>query len=127
VLPSPAAPEACLVLAFDQSQQDAAKARQAPSAWPDGLPALAAAPLFTAVCAKTRTTFVTAETEAPPEAAARDAAQTLAAAGWTETTPTADTFKLFVSGGKQCVLFASRAPESERTTISLLQREGASP
>jgi hypothetical protein len=127
VLPSPAAPEACVVLAFDQPQASAADARSKPPAWPEGLPALAAEPLFTAVCAKTRAAFVTAETGASPEDAARDAAHTLRGAGWTEATPSTPVFKLFVSGRKQCVLFAQRAPRSERTAISLLQREGASP
>jgi hypothetical protein len=127
VLPSPADAEACVVLAFDQPQSAAAEARRKPAAWPGGLPALAAEPLFTAVCAKTRAAFVTAETDASPEEAARDAAQTLLGAGWTEAPPATPTFKLFVSGRKQCVLFAQRAPRSERTAISLLQREGASP
>jgi len=127
VLPAASDSEACVVLAFDQPLRDAALARQSPPAWPEGLPALAATPLFSAVCALTRTAFVTAESSSAPAAAAHEAAQTLHAAGWAETTPSAATFKLFVSGRKQCVLFAARAPQSERTTISLLQREGASP
>jgi hypothetical protein len=127
VLPAPAAGGGCVVLAFDQPLRPAATARRKPAAWPEGLPALAAEPLFTAVCAKTRTAFVTAETAATPEEAAREAAQTLLGAGWSEIPPSTATFKLFVSGRKQCVLFAGPAPRSERTAISLLQREGASP
>ena len=127
VLPSPALGEGCVVLAFDQPLRDAAKAKQAPPDWPAGVPALAAEPLFTAVCAKTRATFVTAESSATPEGAVQDAAQTLRGAGWEEIPPSMPTFKLFTSGRKQCVVFASRAPQSERTTISLLQREGATP
>lgn len=125
VLPSPATPDACLVLAFDQTQANAAKARQKPAAWPSGVPALAATPLFTAVCAKTRATFVTAESDASPEAAVESAAQTLQGAGWTEAPPSIPGFKLFVSDRKQCVVFAHRAAQSGRTEISLLQREGS--
>ena len=127
VLPAASDSEACVVLAFDQPLRDAAPDRQSPPAWPEGVPALAATPLFTAVCALTRTAFVAAESSSSPEAAAQEAAQTLRAAGWAETAPSAAAFKLFVSGRKQCVLFAARAPQSGRTTISLLQREGATP
>ncbi len=127
ILPSPSGGEACVVLAFDQSLRDAAKAREHSPAWPNGLPALAATPVFSAVCAQTRTTFVTAESPAAPEAAAQEAAQALRDAGWEETTPATATFKIFAVGKKQCVLLATRNPQSERTTISLLQREGATP
>ena len=127
VLPSPSGSETCVVLAFDQSLRNAAKARENPPAWPDGLPALDATPVFSAVCALTRTTFVTADSPVAPEAAAQEAAQVLRSAGWVETTPATATFKIFASGRKQCVLLATRNPQSERTTISLLQREGATP
>jgi len=127
VLPSPAGNETCVVLAFDQSLRAFAHARQEPPAWPDGLPALNATPLFSAVCALTRTSFVTADSPASPEAAADEAAQTLRGAGWAEALPAAATFKLFASGRKQCALFASRNPQTGQTTISLLQREGATP
>ncbi len=127
ILPSPSGSEACVVLAFDQTLRDAANARANPPAWPNGLPSLAATPVFSAVCALTRTTFVTAESAAAPEAAAQEAAHALRDAGWAETTPATATFKIFTAGKKQCVLLASRNPQSERTTISLLQREGATP
>lgn len=127
VLPSGAAAEACVVLAFDQSSRDAARSRQAAPAWPDGLPALSAAPLFTAVCDATRTTFVAAETAASPDEAARSAAQALSGAGWTETVPSSATFKTFCSGRKTCVVLASRNGPTARTSITVLQREGASP
>ena len=127
VLPSSAGNDTCVVLAFDQSIRAFARARQEPPAWPDGLPAFNATPLFSAVCALTRTSFVTADSPASPEAAADEAAQTLRGAGWAEALPSAATFKLFVSGRKQCALFASRNPQTGQTTISLLQREGATP
>ena len=127
VLPAAAGLGGCVVLAFEQKLRDAAAASREPPAWPDGLPALNATPRFTAFCAKTRTHFVTAASSDAPEDAARDAARALTDAGWTETPPGTPTFKLFVSGHKQCLLYANCANDSEGTLISLLQREGATP
>jgi hypothetical protein len=127
VLPSPASEAACVVLSFDQSLRDAGRTPSEPRPWPEGLPALAATPLFSATCALTRTAFVTADTSALPEAAVQEASQTLRGAGWLETVPASPTFRILTSGRKQCVLFASRNPKTERTTISVLQREGATP
>jgi hypothetical protein len=127
VLPSPASEAACVVLSFDQSLRDFARTRNEPKTWPDGVPALNAVPLFSAACALTRTTFVTAETPSLPDAAVREATQVLRGAGWQEVPPASATFKILTSGRKQCVLLASRNPQSERTTISVLQREGATP
>ena len=127
VLPSPASRDDSVVLAFEQSLRNAAATRQQPPAWPDGLPVLNATPRFTALCAKTRTRFVTADADATPEAAVQDAARILTGAGWSETTPTTPTFKLFVSGRKQCLIFAHAPSPSDNTQISLLQREGATP
>ena len=127
VLPAAAGLGGCVVLAFEQTLRDAATAVRVPPAWPDGLPVLNAEPRFTAFCAKTRTRFVTAASGDAPEEAAQDAARALTGAGWTETPPGTPTFKLFVSGHKQCLLYANRANDSEGTLISLLQREGATP
>jgi hypothetical protein len=127
VLPSPASRDDSVVLAFEQSLRNAAATRQQPPAWPDGLPVLNATPRFTALCTKTRTRFVTADADATPEAAVQDAARILTGAGWSETTPTTPTFKLFVSGRKQCLIFAHAPSPSDNTQISLLQREGATP
>ncbi len=128
VLPSPAGRRGgCVVLAFDQTLRGAAAARRDPPSWPDGLPALNAVPQFTAVCAKTNTRFVTATSGDAPETAAQDAAHTLIGAGWRETTPSLPTFKLFISGRKQCLLFTNRSADSEGTLISLLQRDGSTP
>ena len=123
VLPAAAGLGGCVVLAFEQKLRAAASASREPPAWPDGLPALNATPRFTAFCAKTRTRFVTAASSDAPE----DAARALCGAGWRETTPATPTFKLFVSGRKQCLLFAHAPSPSEGTLISLLQREGATP
>ena len=127
VLPSPASEVACVVLSFDQSLRDFAQAQKEPIPWPEGFPALGATPLFSATCALTRTAFVTAETPALPEPALQEAAQALRSAGWQEATPATATFKILTSGKKQCVLLALRNPKTERTTISVLQREGATP
>ena len=127
VLPSPASEATCVVLAFDQSLRDFMRTRNEPQHWPEGIPALNATPLFSASCTLTRTTFVTAETPDTPETAVREAAQTLNKAGWQEASPATASFKLLTSGRKQCVLLATRNPQTERTTISVLQREGATP
>ncbi|MEI7898929.1 MAG: hypothetical protein WCK89_01655, partial [bacterium] len=60
-------------------------------------------------------------------AALKEAAQTLRGAGWQEASPANATFRILTSGKKQCVLLAARNPQTERTTISVLQREGATP
>lgn len=127
ILPATSGNGSCVVFAFDQPLRDAAQARQPPPGWPKGLPPLNATPVFSAVCALTRTTFVTADSPASPEAAVQEATQVLSGAGWSETVPATATFKIFVSGEKQCVLCATRRPQSDRTTISLLQREGTTP
>jgi hypothetical protein len=127
VLPSAAGEEACVTLTISQSAADAARARQKPAEWPSGVPALAATPLFSAVCAATRTAFVTAETGASPEAAIQDAAGAMRQAGWSETRPSTPAFRILVSGRKTCLLSASRDEKTGTTTISLLQREGATP
>ena len=127
VLPAASGSGGSVVLSFDLPLREAERSRLTPPEWPANLPALSATPLFTAVCTQTRSTFVTAESAAEPEAAAQEAAQLLAGAGWSEALPSTATFKLFAAGRKQCVLFASRNPETAKTTISLLQREGATP
>ena len=127
VLPSPASETTCVVLSFDQSLSDFARTQKDPKQWPEGLPALNATPLFSATCALTRTTFVTADTPSLPGTAVQEAAQALRGAGWEEASPANDTFRILTSGRKQCVLLASRNPQTERTTISVLQREGATP
>ena len=128
VLPAASGESACVVLLFDQSLRDFERVSQGPPAWPDGLPAIEATPLFSAVCAETRTAFAVAETPADPKTATREAAQTLSRAGWLEISASATpTFKTFTSGKKICILFASLHPQTGGTTISVLQREGATP
>lgn len=127
VLPSPSEGETCIALSISQTAGEAARSSQKPTTWPEGMPALAAVPLFSAVCAATRTTFVTAETAAPPEAAVTDAASALRQAGWSEAAPSTPTFRIFVQGRKTCLAIASRNEKTDTTSISLLQREGSTP
>ena len=127
VLPSPASEVACVVLSFDQSLRDFARTQTEAKMWPEGIPNLNATPLFSATCLLTRTTFVTAETSSSPETAMQEALQTLCSAGWQSVSPASTSFKLLTSGRKQCVLLATRNPQTDRTTISVLQREGSTP
>ena len=128
VLPSASGTSACAVLVFDQALRDFERAGKDAPVWPEGLPALATVPLFSAVCAKTGTAFAIAETPEAPQAAVQTAAQTLSQTGWSEVTASATpTFKMFASGKKICLLFASHHAQTDRTTISVLQREGATP
>lgn len=128
VLPSASGASACAVLVFDQSLRDFERAGKDTPVWPEGLPAIATVPLFSAVCSKTGTAFAIAETSEAPPAAVQAAAQTLSQTGWAEVTSSATpTFKLFTSGRKICLLFASHHAQTDRTTISVLQREGATP
>ena len=128
VLPAASGESACVVLMFDQSLRDSERVSKDPPPWPDGLPAIAAAPLFSAVCTQTHTAFAVAEAASAPEAAVQEASQTLRSTGWSEVSASAtSTFKMFTSGHKVCVLFASLHPQTGGTTISVLQREGAEP
>lgn len=127
LLPSVATPDGCMVLALEQGQEDARRARQKPTLWPAGMPALDAEPLFSASCAKTRVTFVTAQSMLAPEVALHDAVSTFAKAGWYVTPPEGKSMQLLTSGRKQCIVFAGTAANGKHTTISILQREGASP
>lgn len=127
VLPAVSGNGTCAVLAFEQSLRQAAQTRHAAPDWPEGLPPLNATPTFSAVCEKTRTAFVTAETDAAPESALREAVRTLTGAGWCKAGPGTATFQLFADGAKQCVVLAKRSPKTGQTLISLLQREGATP
>lgn len=127
VLPSSAKEESCVALTLSQTASDASRARGNGADWPPGLPALPGKPLFSAVCSATRTAFVSASTDAAPEAAVQDAAGAFRQAGWTETSPATPTFRTFVSGRKISLVIALRDEKEGWTTISVLQREGATP
>ncbi|MBP5321714.1 MAG: hypothetical protein J6334_12070 [Kiritimatiellae bacterium] len=121
VLPSPSGHDSCVTLAI------AAKGRppSTPTGWPAQVPALNAEPRFTAVCEKTRTGFVTAESALTPEAALADATTRLAQAGWREAFSAGASCKIFTLNSKQCIVFASAESGTGRTSVSLLCREGA--
>ena len=128
VLPAASGDSTCVVLLFDQSAADYTRTLQTPAAWPDGLPAVAGDLSFSAVCAETRTAFAVAETLSAPEDAVQEASQNLVNGSWALVSSAATpTFKMFSSGRKICLLFAARASKSDKTVISVLQREGAAP
>lgn len=127
VLPSPASPDACMVLAFDQRTHHAEQARGKTPAWPPGVPVLSAKPLFTAECKRTRTTLVTADSTATPASLLQEATALLHSAGWSEMAPATGSLRMFTSDQRQCVLYASRNAQTGATIITLLQRDGATP
>ena len=125
VLPSVDSTDSCIVLVFDQAVRDVQRSTDTPPAWPDCFASFPGTPRFTAVCANTRTTFVTAETMGAPEDAAQEAAAILRGKGWTETPASTPTFKLFSEHNRLCAVFASRDPKTGQTTLSVVQRDGA--
>lgn len=128
LLPAGDGSEAALVYALDQSLADAGHALRASAPpWPRQLPTIPGQPLFSAVCEATRTSFVTSESHAPPEAALLDATRILLDHGWQPVSPPTPRFALFMSGEKICALFAGGEATASRSTLSLLLREGAAP
>ncbi|MDD4101616.1 MAG: hypothetical protein PHU80_03175 [Kiritimatiellae bacterium] len=128
IMPSADNSESCVALAFMQPLREAAQAQTTAPDWPEGWPVLEATPLFTAACSLTRSTFVTADSPAPPDGAVAEASRSFQRQGWSETLPASPAgFTILAKGRKHCVIFASADRVSGRTSISLLQREGATP
>jgi len=125
VLPSGDGTDSCIVLVFDQALRDAQRSADTPVAWPDGFASFPGTPLFTAVCANTRTVFATAETQGTPEDALQEAASVLRGKGWTETPASTPAFKTFAERNRLCAIFASTDPKTGQTTLSIVQRDGA--
>jgi len=121
VLPSAAGAQSCAVFLFDHAKN---VVPSTPVTWPNGLDALPGTPRFTAVCSATETMFVTAETSASPEAAARAASQILCQTGWTEMPTSTQTCKILANGMRTCVVFAMRHPKTEQTLLSVVRRNG---
>jgi hypothetical protein len=126
VLPSTHGGSASVVLMFEQSLQEMKK-RSSKEAleWPEGLSMLPGTPRFTAACAATRTTFVTAETATEPTATLTAVESALKGAGWTALPLSTPTFKLFVRDTKTCVAIAMRSAGATQTTLSVMQRDGS--
>ena len=120
ILPAPGGEDQCAVLAFEQEAAPGAKA----PAWPDGVPALAAEPTFSAVCKKTRTVLVQARSPQSPEALLGEAADQLKRQGWMEVSPESSVCRLFTYGHKHCILLGDRKENAMDSTLTLLQREG---
>jgi hypothetical protein len=126
VIPSGYETASSIVMLFEQSLQEVKK-RSADEAlaWPEGLSTLPGVPRFTAFCAATRTSFVTAETAHEPEEAIKSVGVALRDGGWSVLPVTSPTFSLFVRGTKTCIAFATRPAGTAQTTLSVMQREGA--
>jgi hypothetical protein len=125
VIPSARGASSSVVLLFEQSLQELKKRNSKEALeWPEGLSGLPGTPRFTAACASTRTTFVNAETTQEPEAVICSVETALSGGGWTVLPISTPTFKLFVSGTKTCLAFASRPAGAAQTTLSVMQRDG---
>jgi len=126
VIPSGYGTSSSIVMMFEQSRQDSSKrSDDEPLAWPEGLSMLPGVPRFTASCAATRTSFVTAETVNEPEEAMKSVGVAMRESGWSSMPVESPTFKMFVRGTKTCVAFATRPAGAAQTTISVMQREGS--
>jgi len=126
IMPSADSSESCVALAFMQPLRDAARAKE--PEWPADWPGLNATPHFSAACALTRTTFVTADSPVPPDSAVQEASRSFQRQGWSESLPaSAADFTILAKGRKHCIIFATADRLTGRTAISLLQREGATP
>jgi len=126
VIPSTHGGSASVVLMFEQSLQEMKKrGSKEVLEWPEGLSMLPGTPRFTASCATTRTTFVTAETATEPVATLSGVESALKGAGWSVLPLSTPTFKLFVRDTKTCVAFAIRSTGATQTTLSVMQRDGS--
>jgi hypothetical protein len=126
VIPSTHGGSASIVLMFEQSLQEMKKRGSKEALeWPEGLSMLPGTPRFTASCAATRTTFVTAETATEPTATLSSVESALTGTGWSVLPLSTPTFKLFVRDSKTCVAFAIRSAGATQTTLSVMQRDGS--
>lgn len=121
VLPAPTGEDQCVVLAFEQKSRGREKNPQ----WPDNFPAIAAEPTFSAVCKKTRTALVQAQSAATPQELLQETANALKQKGWLEATPQTSSCRIFTYGRKHCILMSNRDEDKMVSTLTILQREGA--
>lgn len=121
VIPSGEGRNACVALALT----GAAAGGKMPPDWPPAVPRFNATPLFSAVCKATGVSFVTAASSEPPEEAAASAGAALRSAGYAEASPPKASCKIFVSGQKTCLVFASGKASGRRTTVTVLVRAGS--
>ena len=126
IIKSPNLDNTCLVTTIEQRAAIFRGMGNQPPPWPDNIPTLNATIGFTAVCDKTRTTFLSATSHcSSPQQAADEATDALTQTGWNTTPPTTPTFKIFTKGRKQCIVFSTENPRSHQITINILQREGS--
>lgn len=123
VLPDAERLERSTVISFEQSMEGAQAGK---ASWPAGSVVNLGTPRFSAMCAATRTLFVTAEMTGTPQAALDAARMQLVQAGWAEMPVSTPVFSLFVKGLHVSTVYAGTDSKSGATVISVLQREGAS-
>ena len=116
----------CLVTALEQNARVFRGADNQPPPWPDNIPTLNATAGFSAQCAKTGTTFLSADSHSStPQQATDEAADALTRTGWKPALPVTPEFRIFTKGRQQCIVFSTEKPDSHQITINILQREGS--
>jgi hypothetical protein len=126
ILSAPGMQHSSLVTVLEQDAVAAGRSKQGHPPWPSSIPAMNATARFTAVCAHTRTTFLSASSTAgSPAAALGQAVSALSGAGWQTCPPSTPEFAILARGRGQCVVFAHTHAESGEITINILQREGS--
>lgn len=118
VLPAPGGMDQCLAFAIERTGSP-----QQPQ-WPADLPAFSAQAQFVAVCKKSATTFLFAESALSPEELLSDAGVALRQGGWQSAIAAPSSCQVFTLGRKQCILFTRKGKRSGRTELTLLKREG---
>lgn len=126
IMKAPNLENACLVTTIEQRAGVFKDTGNQLPPWPDNIPVLNATIGFSAVCDKTGTTFLSANSLCQsPQQAADEAAEALSQAGWTATQPSTPDFKMFTKERQQCIVFSTENPDSREITINILQREGS--
>ncbi|MDA3926628.1 MAG: hypothetical protein PF904_18230 [Kiritimatiellae bacterium] len=116
----------CLVTALEQDARVFRSADNSPTPWPNNIPVLNATAAFSALCEKTGTTFLNADSHSStPQQATDEAADALTQTGWKPALPTTPEFRIFTKGRQQCIVFSTQKPDSHQITINILQREGS--
>ena len=126
VIPAPNLQNVSLVTALEQKSSAFSRTAKGAPPWPTNIPVLNASVQFTARCSKTRTTFLSAVSQSStPEQAVTEASAILAGEGWTEMRPTTPTFRIFIQGVKQRVVFSDENSITHEVSINILQRDGS--
>ena len=126
IMKAPNLDNTCLVTAIEQKAGVFRGGDHQPPPWPDNIPVLNATVGFSAVCDKTGTTFLSADSHCnSPQQAADEAAEALTQAGWKAALPVTPTFRIFTKQRQQCLVFSTENRNSSQITINVLQRKGS--